>query len=339
MSALPGALPPQFTRRLLVVFTAEQLRRVVLDLDDLLPFELLASRQVVVAGFELEVHEVGFGHEPRLGRDAGAAKVRGHTGSANGHLALPLLVFFLSLPLATFFLATKPPLFVRTPVGVRDGDALESQRTADVDAVLHEPCVLAARAMQADPSGPEDLELLLLVEDVVVEDLAVHVAPLECTLHERVEIAFRFRRFRLLRERRGDRERNSHGARERQSKGHAGPPGGRRAAGLDELRDGPVPLDDCTGERTAPPPCEVRGAGCGVLCEVRGAECCARCGVLACGMRRAPNPAMGAGEPSYVYGGVVAGRGATPSRDPRGWLGTPANGRQGKAPPATRRTD
>ena len=42
--------------------------RVVLDLENVLPFELFAAGQVVVARFELEVHEVRLGDETRFGR-------------------------------------------------------------------------------------------------------------------------------------------------------------------------------------------------------------------------------------------------------------------------------
>ena len=53
LALLPGVL-------VVVVVVAEHLRRVVLDLQYLLPFELFAAGEVVVAGLELEVHEVGF---------------------------------------------------------------------------------------------------------------------------------------------------------------------------------------------------------------------------------------------------------------------------------------
>ena len=52
--------------RVLVLVVVEQLGREVVDLEDVVPVERLLAGEVVVAGLELEVHEVGLGDEARL---------------------------------------------------------------------------------------------------------------------------------------------------------------------------------------------------------------------------------------------------------------------------------
>ena len=154
---------------------------------DLVAVERLASRQVVIAGVEPESQEVRLRHEARL-VDRGAERRR------LAFLRAPLVALGPELPAVQ--LALIPAILVRAAIRFGDRDAIELERAAHVDAVAHVPRVLALEAVERRPSRPEDLEQLDLVEHVVAQRFAIHVAPLQRARHERIEVG-RVRRRRL----------------------------------------------------------------------------------------------------------------------------------------------
>ena len=140
------------SRRCSDSLVVEQLRRQVVDLQHFLAVERLLAGEVVVAGLELEVHEVGLGDEARLVDRRRAQRRR---------LAfLRALLVALGAVLATALLALDPVLLVGAPIGLGDRHAVELERTAHVDAVAHVPRVFAAhprvRARGPGPSTSND---------------------------------------------------------------------------------------------------------------------------------------------------------------------------------------
>src|SRR4029453_7641760 len=98
-------------------------------------------------------------------------------------------------------LAARPLVLVFLPVFIADGDAVEAYRAADVEAIANVPGVVAFLAVDRHPRRTEHLDLFGFVEHVLLERLAIDVAPLQHLFHEGVELVgggwrrFGWRRF------------------------------------------------------------------------------------------------------------------------------------------------
>src|SRR5262245_16868051 len=73
-------------------------------------------------------------------------------------------------------------------VRVADLDAVEPERAPDVHPVPHVPGVVAPGAIERRPAGAEDFEGFGLVQDVLVERLAVDLPAGQDLLHEDVQL-------------------------------------------------------------------------------------------------------------------------------------------------------
>src|SRR5262249_22777150 len=164
-----------------LVVVAEEVLRVVLDAQHVLSLELFTPGQVVVAGLEPEIHEVGFGDEAwgsdgRAGRDRRSAFLRWGVDVAAAPTALAIA---FGLPLEALALAFDPLLLVLAPRALADRDAIEANRAPHVQAVANVPRVLAFQPVERRFARPEHLDALEVVEDVLLQGLAVDLAARE----------------------------------------------------------------------------------------------------------------------------------------------------------------
>src|SRR4029077_59812 len=104
-----------FTLRL---FLVEHVRRQVVDLQQFASFERFLAGEVVIAGLELEIHEVGLGDEARL---VDRRRAQRGTLAFGGALGVAL-----GAVLAPVQLALHPLLFVGAAIGLGNGDAVEA---------------------------------------------------------------------------------------------------------------------------------------------------------------------------------------------------------------------
>src|SRR3954452_668645 len=126
------------------------MRRVVVDLQDVMLVEGVAAGEVVVARLELEVEEVGLGDEARLVERRGAQRRRLALAGTR-RLALRTM-------LAPLLFAVEPLLLVVAAIGFGDRHAVEAQRAADMDTLAHVPRVLAADAGDRRAARTEHLD-------------------------------------------------------------------------------------------------------------------------------------------------------------------------------------
>ena len=191
----------------LLLVVVEHARRVVLDPQYGLAFELFAAREVVVAALELEVHEVRFGDESRRRHGRRARRTRAFVDRWRWRLcrrrafaallAGTLVAGALVLLLEPCALPSRPLVLVFRACVIADGDAVEPDRAPDVQPVADVPGELVFLPEERHPGGSQDLDLLFFVQHVSLEDLTILIAALQHLLHERVELVERFgRRFR-----------------------------------------------------------------------------------------------------------------------------------------------
>ena len=151
-------------------------------------FELLPAGQVVIAGLELEVHEVGLGDEAGLGAADSAAT---HLQAVSADRQLVLLRLVALTPGLAFLFALDPVVLVLPPRGLGNRDTVEPHRAADVHAVARVPGELALHPVEGCAGRAEHLERFGFVEHVLVEQHAIGVSTREHLLHKGVETAGR----------------------------------------------------------------------------------------------------------------------------------------------------
>src|SRR4029079_2231904 len=108
------------------------------------------------------------------------------------------LALVLGFALLSSLLASDPVGLVLLTLRLLHGHAIETHWTSDVHALSLVPGVIALGAIERPLTGTEDVKRLRFVEHVLIEHLAIDVAPREHFFHERVEVALR-RGFRLTR--------------------------------------------------------------------------------------------------------------------------------------------
>ena len=184
---------------------AEQVGRVVLDLQHRTAVDGLAAGEEVAAALEAEAEEVGLGDEARLERPwrrrGGAVPARpgsdqpvGDALTSLASLTSPSAVPAAFFGLRLFFSAARPatsprqPAWPRTRAGLRHAHAVDLHRAADEDAVAHVPGVGAVGAVEPQVGRADEREALALVEHVVVEHAPGFLAALERPGHQRVEV-------------------------------------------------------------------------------------------------------------------------------------------------------
>ena len=172
------------------------------------PLERLAADEVVVSRLELEVHEVGFGDEPRRGdwRRPGRAGLdrilRRRWRFAAGRPSLVALrVLFSFIPFLLFLLRVSREPSARSRVA-HSSHCLRAAsptvtpskrtglRTCRPSRTYH---VLTPLAIDGHPARTEHFDLLDFVEDALLERLPVDLALLEHFRHEGVERVVRCR--------------------------------------------------------------------------------------------------------------------------------------------------
>src|SRR5262245_31965443 len=183
---------------------AEQLGRVVLDLEHVSSFELLASGEGVVIRIERESQEIGGRDEARLERLTKTFLGEGRRARGVLHGVVALLA--LEAPLLPLVLHLHIQRFPLASIRFADRHTVDAQRALDKPAVTREPRRLTSKAKQWRRARAGQLERLALFEDVLLELLPVVVAPFKHPRHESVEVRRRCGRGSLPtdRNRRGD---------------------------------------------------------------------------------------------------------------------------------------
>jgi hypothetical protein len=175
---------------------AEQVRGVVLNLQDLASIQRLAADERVLAFFEAEAQEVRRRDEFRLARlteqRLDVARRLRVVGSA---FAASLLAPLVALQEIGFVLAA---------IRLADRDAVGLDRTADEEPVADEPGVVTTIAPDGNASGSFQIHGFAFVENVLLQFLPVVVAPGEHLAHERVEVVVHGGGFCRLEAFRGD---------------------------------------------------------------------------------------------------------------------------------------